>query len=146
MFEYGGIKIDFSQANAQFSALIDGKIVRGTSLAGIKKKIDMHKEKKAGAFTGLVRQHGGDELKPVEIVGIAKAKGKYGVSRDDKWKDIHGNEHRIVYKDTPENRERYLAVVEMDRQHAKERDALRDKLNELSQAKWAALDRYELPK
>ena len=148
MFEHKNIKIELSEQSGEFSARFDGRIVRAPSVVALKKKLDSLLEAKAGAFTALVNTTGyrSRGIFRVSIVGIEKARGRFGRAGLDNWKSDDGNTYHEVFTDTPENEAALKAAVELDASHAKEREALADKQQEASKAAWAALKRHEFPK
>ena len=106
-YEHKGIKINFDEVRAQFSARIGGQMFRSASLASVKKKID-----KAETFQPFdaLRMPSWEDKKnnanyiPVRVIGIKKPAGKQTWRNSPEWVIESGRELRSLWKDTPENR------------------------------------------
>ena len=105
-YEHKGTKIQFSEQSAEFTALIAGKVVRATSLASIKKKIEAANTFQP--FNALREVTWSDKTKAnyieVRVVGIQKPRGKTSWSNRPEWLCEGSRSVRAVWEDTPENR------------------------------------------
>lgn len=139
MFEHNGIKIEFSESTGKFYA---GGL-ESSSLAGIKKKLD--KEKAFVKFDALINKRWGGGIERVEIVGVAKGRGKYGHRAMPKWKDASGNEHTIIYEATAENEAALNRVFETRKAADKEMEEMKARHGAAYTEAWSAVKKIEPP-
>lgn len=139
MFKHNGVYIQFSENTGKFYA---GDL-ESTSLAGIKKKLD--KQNQFQKFDALITERWNANTKRVEIVGIAKGRGKYGRSAMPKWKDSLGNEHITVYEATPENEDAIKSVFELQKMNAEEIATVKARHQAAQDAAWQQIKKIDPP-
>ena len=122
-YEHGGITITFDERGGKFTATIGGKRQVAASLSGIKKKIDDAAASTFKPFGALIWRTTYDrskkDVKEIQVVGIIKARGKYGYSAKDQWEVACGDEYAEVMVDTPENRAAIKTYLDLQRINSK---------------------------
>lgn len=131
-YEHSGIKIDFDENSAQFSATINGKLSRSPSLAAIKKRIDAASASTFKPFKAIVFGHYSG-MKEVSVTGIHVPRKNDRFNRTPRWDTSDDSKPAEVTLDTPANRDaakaylkRYKEVEKIEAKFAAELEAMLD--------------------
>ena len=132
-FEHSGTKIILTE-QGEFTASINGKLVRTPSLDSMKKRID-------GAnafqpFPAIVNSRGG-KFEEATVTGIAKPRGKKSWSNGPQFIIQGGKQHSVVY--SPDS----LSAIREWERIVEENKRLDDERRKLADDAWQAVVRIE---